>query len=285
MKKLLTRKYFPYVMIFPTLSIFLLMFIYPVLDSFWLSLHITRGESSRWGGLANYIRLMGDHEWWQSLLNMVEILVIQVPIMLFIALLMASILNSAIIKMKAFFRISFFMPAITSLVAYALVFSMLLDNGGLLNSILKSVGLPTVPWLLSPIWAKVSLGIAVTWHWSGYNMIIFLAAMQDIPTSLYEAATIDGATTWQRFLHITMPLLKPAILFTTVLSTMGTLRLFEEPQNLTAGGPDGATESPTQLMYQVFNSGELGYSSTIAYGIVLIVVFITIIQFKFMGEK
>ena len=285
MQKLLTRKYFPYLLILPSLILFASMFVYPVLNSFWLSLHIIRGESSRWGGAHNYIRLINDPMWWTSIINMIEILIFQVPLMLLLAMLLAIGLNSQLIKFKSFFRVSFFLPAVTSLVAYSIVFSMLLDNKGIINGLLGLFGIDPISWLMNPWGAKVSLIISVTWRWVGYNMVIYLAALQDIPVNLYEAATLDGASKFQQFKNITLPLLKPSILFTLVLSTLGTIQLFDEPFNLTKGGPADSTLSPTFLLYRVFSSFEIGYSSAIAYGIVLIVGFIALLQFKFLGSK
>ncbi len=274
-----------WVFISPILILFLCFMLYPIIDSFFMSFYFIRGERQSFVGLGNYIRLMQDTIFWRSVWNMFVILIIQVPTMLLLAMILASILNNPLLKLKGFFRLSLFLPTVTSLVAYAIIFFMLLSFEGIVNSMVKSFHIMPINWLDNPILAKMSLVLAITWRWTGYNMIIFLAALQNIPSSLYEAANIDGAKAWQKFFYITVPQLKPVILFTAILSTIGTIQLFDEPMNLTKGGPSDATLSPTMYLYNTaFKASNVGYGATIAWGIVVLVIILAAVQFKFLGR-
>jgi len=212
-------------------------------------------------------------------------MIIQVPLMLFFAIVLASSLH-AVKRFKALFRISFFMPAVTSLVAYSIIFSIMLMGDGIINQFLASLGIGAVPWLSHPWWAKAALILAMTWRWIGYNMIIYLAAMQNIQESFYEAASIDGAGRIKQFFTITIPQLKPVILFTAILSTIGTLQLFDEPFTLTKGGPSDATLTIGMYLYQTgFRYFDFGYASTLAYVIVIMIGTLSYIQFKVTGDE
>ncbi|MFV0432298.1 MAG: carbohydrate ABC transporter permease [Alphaproteobacteria bacterium] len=274
-----------WVFISPALILFLCFMVWPIIDSFFMSFYFIRGERQSFVGLGNYVRLMQDTIFWKSVWNMFTILIIQVPIMLFLSMLFASILNNPLLKFKGLFRVSIFLPTVTSLVAYSIIFFMMLSFEGVINSLLKSMAIGPFNWLDNPILAKLSIILAITWRWTGYNMIIFLAALQNIPYSLYEAASIDGAKAWQKFLFITVPQLKPVILFTAILSTIGTIQLFDEPMNLTKGGPSDATLSPTMYLYNTaFKASNVGYGAAIAWGIVVLVVILAIVQFKVIGK-
>lgn len=206
--------------------------------------------------------------------------------MLFLALILAVLLHSSLLKWKAMFRVSFFLPAVTSLVAYSIIFSIMLMNDGLMNQLLEWIGISSIPWLSHPFWAKVSLILAMTWRWVGYNMVIYLAALQNISEDLYEAASIDGASKVRQFFSITIPQLKPVILFTAILSTIGTLQLFDEPYTLTKGGPSDETLTIGMYLYQTgFRYFDFGYASTIAYVIVVLIAILSFIQFKVSGDE
>ena len=195
------------------------------------------------------------------------------------------LLNSGLGKLTGIFRVSFFMPAITALVAYAIIFFILLNQDfGLVNYLLSLVGVDAVPWLVNGFWAKVSIIMALTWRWTGYNMVIYLAGLQGIPDELYEAAAIDGAGRWQQFFYITIPQLRPVILFTVVLSTIGTLQLFDEPFVLTGGGPNNATLTIIMYLYQYgFQFFDFGYASALAYVLVVIIATLSYFQIRFAG--
>lgn len=277
----------PYLFIAPAVVLFLVFTLYPIVSSLLLSFQIREGGDYVFSGLANYARLFGDDLFYTALRNTFLILIIQVPIQLALALVLAVALNSALGRLRGFFRVSFFMPAITALVAYAIVFFIMLNQDfGLVNFALGLVGVEAVPWLTNGFWAKVSLILALTWRWTGYNMVIYLAGLQSIPDELYEAAAIDGAGRWRQFVSITIPQLRPIILFTVVLSTIGTLQLFDEPYILTNGGPNNATLTIALYLYQNgFQFFDFGYASAIAYVLVVLIGLLSYFQIRFAGGE
>ncbi|WP_027091406.1 carbohydrate ABC transporter permease [Cohnella thermotolerans] len=280
-----TKSYIPYLFLTPAIVLFAIFMVYPILYSFLLSFQTSQGGEMTFAGLDNYRRLFSDDIFFTALKNTFVLLVVQVPIMLFGAIVLASMLNS-IKRWKGLFRVSFFMPAVTSLVAYSIIFSIMLMEDGLINQFLGALGIKAIPWLSDPIWAKAALILAMTWRWTGYNMVIFLAAMQNIPESLYEAASLDGAGRFKQFFAVTIPQLKPVILFTAILSTIGTLQLFDEPYTLTKGGPSDATLTIGMYLYQTgFRYFDFGYASTLAYVIVVLIAVVSFIQFKWTEEK
>lgn len=288
LKRLRTTNWItPYLFIAPAIVLFLIFTVYPVIQSLWLSFQVKRGGEMMFGGLANYSRLMNDPLFWTSVKNTLIILLIQVPIMTFLALILAVLVNAAFVRFKAFFRISLFMPVITALVAYSIVFKLILDeNYGLVNFLLSTVGMEKIGWLTDSTWAKVSLIMAITWRWTGYNMVIFLAGLQNIPKDLYEAASLDGAGTVRQFFSITIPQMKPVILFSVVLSTIGTLQLFDESYILTKGGPANATLTITQYLYQQgFKFFDFGYASAISYVLVIMIAVLSYVQMKWAGDE
>lgn len=279
------KAHVPYLFIAPAVILFSIFMLYPIISSFILSFQTSTGGEMAFNGLDNYKRLFSDAIFLTALKNTFIILIIQVPVMMILALVVATLLNSALLKLKGLFRVAFFLPAVTSLVAYSIIFSIMLMNDGLINQILAAVGLDAIPWLSNPFWAKVSLIIAMTWRWVGYNMVIYLAGLQNIPEELYEAASMDGASKIRQFFSITIPQLKPVILFTVVLSTIGTLQLFDEPYTLTKGGPSDSTLTIGMYLYQTgFRYFDFGYASTIAYVIVVLIAILTAIQFKVTGD-
>ena len=282
----LSIKKAPYLFIAPAVLLFLGFTLYPVVAAFALSFRKQEGGGYSFAGLSNYTRLFQDELFYTALKNTFVILLVQVPIMIVLALGLAVALNAGLGWLKGFFRISFFMPAITVLVAYAIVFIILLNKDfGLVNYLISLVGLDKVPWLTSGFWAKVSLILALLWRWTGYNMVILLAGLQGIPTDLYEAASVDGAGPWRRFVSITIPQLRPVILFTVVLSTIGTLQLFDEPYVLTNGGPNNATLTIVMYLYQNgFQFFDFGYASAIAYVLVVIIAILGYLQIR-LGDS
>ncbi|NJP38619.1 sugar ABC transporter permease [Bacillus luteus] len=283
---MVTPKTAPYFFIAPAVLFFLVFTLWPVIQSLLLSFQTSTGGQSEFAGFDNYIRLFNDGLFYTALFNTFTILIIQVPIMLSIAVVLAVLMNSALLKMRGFFRVAFFMPAITALVAYAIVFMIMLDeNFGLVNYALSLVGIDPVAWLNDPFWAKVSLIIAITWRWTGYNMVIFLAGLQNISNDLYEAASIDGAGKIRQFFSITLPQLKPIFLFTAVLSTIGTLQLFDEPFILTDGGPNNSTLTISLYLYlNGFRYFDFNYASAIAYVLVIIIALFSYVQMKVVGD-
>lgn len=275
------------------LGIFML---YPILYSLMLSTTSSKGIISKFVGLSNYKRLLSDTLFLTALKNTFIFLIIQVPIMLTLALIIATILNDKSIKFRGFFRTGIFLPAVTSLVAYTVLFKMMFSLDGFINMMLMNIHVinQPIPWLMDPFWARVTVIIAMTWRWTGYNMIFYLSGLQNVPDELYEAAEIDGANKIQQFFKITIPMLKPIILFTTIMSTIGTLQLFDEPMNLSAGGTTAATIGPgnsllTMSVY-IYNlcfkyMPNFGYAATVSYVIVFIIAILAILQFKLAGDK
>ncbi len=252
-----------------------------------MSLYENVNGTQEFVGAGNYTRAMDDPLLWTALKNTAIILVVQVPVMLALAVGIAVALNSTLLRGRAFFRLGFFLPTVTGLVAYGIVFAVLLNTQyGLVNWLLGLVGVGEVPWLTDPLWARISLGLALTWHYTGYNAVIFLARLQSLPTELYDAAAVDGASARQSFRHVTLPGLRPALLLTTVLSTIGTLQLFDEPYVLTGGGPDNATLTIGVYLYQnAFKYFDFGYASAVAYILTVLIGILGVVQFRLLGEK
>ncbi|GHV82335.1 lactose ABC transporter permease [Spirochaetia bacterium] len=270
-----------------SLLIFILSF-YPMLNAFILSLQTGLGNNLRFTGIWNYFRLFQDEVFLNSVANVFVYLLFQVPVMLFMALILASILNYPKLKFKGLFRTLIFLPCATALVSSAMIFKTFFSVDGIVNFLLLHSHILSSPisWLTHPVWAKVIIILVITWRWTGYNTIFYLAGLQNIDSSVYEAARIDGATAGQQFFKITLPLLRPVILLTTIMSTNGTLQLFDEVKNLTAGGPGNATITISQYIYNlsfVYNP-QFGYAAAVSYSILIMVALLSFIQMK-VGDK
>ncbi|MFC6962281.1 carbohydrate ABC transporter permease [Halocatena marina] len=239
-------------------------------------------------GLSNYQRLLfEDSLFHQSLFNTSFIFFIQVPLMVGLGLATALVLDAKFIRAKGLFRTIIALPVATGLVAYSTIF-LLLFNGdiGLINYTLERIGIGTISWLGDAWWARITLVIAVTWRWLGYNMIILLAGLQTVPEQLYEAAEVDGATQWQKFRFVTLPQLRPVLLFVVVSSTIGTFQIFAEPYVITGGGPSNATITIVQYIYrQAFIQLNLGYASAVSVALVVLVSVMSIIQLRYGGSE
>lgn len=276
-----------YWFVLPAVALFAIFFLYPLLSSLWQSFFSTAGGVSTWVGGAQYTRLFHDPLVAKSLFNVGLILVIQVPLMVCTALGLAYLLNQSWLRFRTGFRAIHFLPAVTTLVAYSLVFRvMLATDGGAVNQMLGMFGMSPVDWLNSEAWSRVALIASITWRWTGYNMIIILAGLQGIPAELYEAARIDGAGRWAIFTKIVVPQLRPVILFSSITSTIGALQLFDENFILTGGGPNNATLTPVLYLYKVgFQQFDFGYASAIAWLLVAIIAVVSVVQFVIMKEK
>ena len=236
--------------ILPSIILVTVLVFYPMVQAFIISLKSGMGNNLSFVGIDNYKRLLTDSTFKKALFNTVLYLIIQVPIMIILALAISSLLNDKKLKARGFFRTAIFLPCVTSLVAYSIIFKSLFATDGFINIFLLKINLISEPiaWITHPIWAKLLIIIAITWRWTGYNMVFYLAGMKSIDDSIYEAAEIDGANTFVKFKNITLPLLKPIILFTTINSTIGTLQLFDETVNITNGGPANATITISQYI-------------------------------------
>jgi lactose/L-arabinose transport system permease protein len=226
----------------PAAVLLIVFFAYPLARSIRESFYSTSGGVETFAGVAQYQKLFGDPLVRKSFANAGLFLIIQVPIMISLAVFLAYCVHQSWLKFHQTFRYIYFLPAITTLVAYALVFRVLLTtNGGIVNQFLLALGQSPIDWLNSPGWSRVSVIAALTWRWTGYNMIIILAGLQAIPLEQFDSAALDGAKWWRTFRSIVIPQLRPVILFTTVTSTIGTLQLFDENFILTQGGPNNAS--------------------------------------------
>ncbi|SEJ65330.1 lactose/L-arabinose transport system permease protein [Deinococcus reticulitermitis] len=276
----------PYLFILPYLLIFLSFWAWPIVSSFLMSFKDTRlGDAAPYGA-ANWSRLVGDEFFRTALRNTMVILAIQVPLMLSLATALAVALNSRLLRAQGLFRFAFFAPLVVGTVAYSAVFRLLFNSDfGVVNRALTGLGLPAVDWLNQPVSAMAVIILAMTWRWTGYNAIILLAGLQSISEDVYEAAALDGATPWQQFWKITVPLLRPTLLFCLVLSIIGTLQLFTEPALITNSGPGNATMTlGTYLYQQGFRSFNFGYASAIAYTVAALAAVFSALQLRLFGR-
>ena len=266
------------------------MSFYPMIRAFIISLQTGAGANMRFADpiFSNYKRILADKVFQQSIVNTFLYLIIQVPIMLILAILLAQLLNNKDLKFRGFFRTCVFLPCATSLVSYSLIFRSMFATDGLINSILIKLGILSTGYnfLGNSTSAKIVIILALIWRWTGYNMVFYLAGLQNIDYSVYEASYIDGATPFQQFLKITVPLLKPTILLTAIMSTSGTLQLFDESVNLTAGGPGKSTMTLAHYIYNIsfVETPKFNYAAALSVFILVSVAILSAIQMK-VGDK
>lgn len=272
----------------PAALLIVLVSFVPMIQALVLSLQTGRGTRLSWADPLwyNYERLLGDEIFRQTLVNTFIYLVIQVPIMLGLALVLANLLNNPRLRFKAFWRTSIFLPCAVSLVAYSLVFRTMFATDGFVNDVLAVFGAAPVNWLGEPDTARFVLILGLLWRWTGFNMIFFLAGLQNIDRSTIEAARMDGANAWQTFWRVTVPQLRPIILLTAIMSTNGTLQLFDESWALTRGGPAYASMSMSHYLYEVSfqRNPNFGYGAALAYVILILVAVLAFIQLR-VGDK
>nr|WP_296009461.1 sugar ABC transporter permease [uncultured Blautia sp.] len=274
--------------ILPSLVLIICFVFYPMVQAFLTSFQTGIANNTEFGGIANYKRMLTDSTFRKSLFNTVLYLIVQVPVMIMLALVISSMLNNKKLKFRGFFRTAIFLPCVTSLVAYSIIFKSLFANDGFINGMLMNLHIISEPvnWLTNVTFARILIILAITWRWTGYNMIFYLSGLQSIDKGIYEAASIDGATGFQKFRYMTLPLLKPIILFTTINSTIGTLQLFDEPMNITQGGPANSTITISQYIYNLLFKYQpnFGYAAAVSYVIVVLIVVLSFIQMK-VGDK
>ena len=270
--------------VLPAVCLIALMSFYPMVQALLLSLQSGKGNALKWTGFTNYTRLLKDKTFIAAFQNVYFYLIVQVPIMLVSALILAQMLNDKTLRGKGVYRTLIFLPCATSLVSSAIIFKQLFSSNGFINVMLMNLSLinEPLPFLSDPGWARVIIVITMLWRWTGYNMIFYLAGLQNIGEQIYEAARIDGASITQQFFKLTVPLLKPIILLTTILSTNGTLQLFDEVRTMTNSGPGNATMSLSTYIYRLTfeNVPQFGYAAAIAFTIFIMVAVLSSIQRK-----
>ncbi|HEX2716127.1 MAG TPA: sugar ABC transporter permease [Gemmatimonadaceae bacterium] len=274
----------------PALTLIGIFFLLPVLASLVLSLTdfdiyaVADASNSRFVGLANYGRLLKDPVFWRALLNTFYFALVGGPLTVAVSLGAALLVNSKLVRWQAFFRTIYFAPFVTTLVAVAIVWRYLYHpQYGFLNYALGALGVDPIDWLGNPKWAMPAIILMSVWKNFGYNMLIFVAALQSIPQDLYEAAELDGANAVQRFRHITLPMLGPALAFVGVVTMIGYFQLFAEPYVMTSGGPLRATTSVVLYMYEEgFRWWRMGFAASIAFVLFVIIALATLLQRRFV---
>ena len=271
----------------PAVLLICLCSFYPMIQAFILSLKTGLGVNLKFGGFTNYARILKDPTFRGTLFNTFFYLIVQVPIMLVLALALASMLNNKDLRFKGIFRTCIFLPCATSLVSYSMIFRSMFANDGFINTVLRGLGMSPVMWFANAWTARVVIIIALVWRWTGYNMVFYLSGLQNIEYSVYEAAKIDGASPLQTFFKITVPLLKPTILMTTITSTNGTLQLFDESLNLTNGGPGKSTMTMSHYIYNTsfVQSPNFGYAAAMSIIILVMVAILALLQMKVGDER
>ncbi|BAY11772.1 carbohydrate ABC transporter permease [Calothrix sp. NIES-2098] len=279
-----------YLFMMPAILVLGIFVVLPILYAVFLSLHkvqLLGGIEYQFIGFRNFTRLVEDERVWIALRNTAEYVAIVVPTQTILALVLAVTLNSGI-RGKNWWRILYFLPTVTSSAVLTLIFMWIYNTDGLLNNFLASVGLPTYNWLGDPAVALKGIMIMNIWSTAPFYMVIYLAALQDIPQSLYEAAELDGANGWQTFLHVTIPILQPVTFFVVAMGVIGTFQLFDQSYIFSGGtgGPNNATLTVVLLIYQaVFRNLQMGYAAAIAFLLAAIIITITLIQRRLFGGE
>ena len=281
-----------WILALPFTLLFMVFTVWPVIQSLFMSVTDTRAKDLRTPfdvdviGLDNYTRALTDETFLRSARNTAYFVVVGVPLTLLLALAAAVALDRGITRFRSAFRLGFYTPVVTSIVAVAVVWQFLLQQEfGLINTVLGWVGIEGPNWLGDPNWSMPALIMMAAWRNFGTGMIIFLAGLQSVPWALHEAASIDGANAWQRFRLITIPMLRPTILFVSVTTMIGYLQFFEEPFVMTNGGPLDSTISMSMYTYKQFGFGNYGYAASMSYLIFVVIAIVTAIQFRLLREN
>ncbi|MBP2472810.1 cellobiose transport system permease protein [Crossiella equi] len=284
----LDTKLTPYLFVTPFFLIFGAFGLFPLLYTAWVSLHDwqTVDGNQGWVGLANYYELFGDPNFYNALGNTVSLFIVSTVPQLLAALGIAALLDRGV-RGSTFWRAGLLLPNVVSVVAVALVFTQIFGRDfGIVNWLLEMVGLPRVNWQADTWSSHLAVSVMVMWRWTGYNALLYLAAMQSVPRELYEAAFVDGASRWRVFWSITVPSIRPTILFTVVVSTIAGMQLFTEPALFDpkgtsgSGGSDRQFQTLTMYLYEKgFRVFDAGYASAIAWVLFLIVLVFALLNF------
>jgi len=280
----------PYLYIAPFFILFAIFGIFPLLYTGWVSLTDRNllAPTSNFIGLQNYSELMRDEYFWNAVENTLGIWVLSTIPQLVLALVIAHVLNRSL-RVRTFFRMSILLPQVTSLVAVALIFTQLFGyRYGLINYLLNQVGIENINWEAGRLSSWIALSTMVTWRWVGYNALLYLAAMQSIPDELYEASAVDGARSWRQFIHVTVPMIRPTIIFTVIISTIGGLQLFTEPflfqpvKSGSTGGSGRQYQTVSMYLYEKAFGGtqfDFGYAAAIAWCLFLLIAVISFVNY------
>lgn len=285
--KRLHKGYLPYLMVSPYLLHLLVFAAFPVVFSIVLTFFNWNIISPmEWNGLGNWKHVISDRLFWKSIYNTLKFLSVHIPLQIIIALALAEVLNQKI-KLRSFFRAAFFMPVVISGVVVTIMWQQLLGyENGIINRLLVSIGLGKVGWLTDPDIAMISIALMATWKNVGLYVILFLVGLQTVPKQYYEAADLEGASHWQKFTRITIPMINPTIFMVMVLSTLGGFSLFIEPYIMTGGGPMNSTLSAVLYIYkEAFEYYHMGYSATLGLFFALMIVLVVILQKRFIEKE
>ncbi|MBK7107074.1 MAG: sugar ABC transporter permease [Ignavibacteriae bacterium] len=277
-----------YIFLAPAMTAIFAFFFIPVISAFVISFtdfdiySLSDYSNARFVGFKNYINLFYDQLFWQALKNTFYFVIFAGPLSIAVSLGAAMLLNSKLVRFKGIFRLTYFLPVVTTLIAVSIIWRFIYHpKFGILNFMLDFIGVNPIDWLGDPNLALPAIVIMSVWKNFGYNMIIFIAGLQNIPQYLYEAAELEGASGWQKFKSITIPMLAPTTLFISIITMIGYFQLFAEPYVMTQGGPLNSTLSIVLYMYnEGFRWWNMGYSASIAFVLFFIIFIATIIQFK-----
>ncbi|HLP18567.1 MAG TPA: sugar ABC transporter permease [Bacteroidota bacterium] len=282
-----------YLFLFPALAALTIFFFLPVIAALLLSLtdfdiySLANFSNARFVGLRNYFDLMRDPLFWKALTNTLYFVAVGGPLSVMTSLGAALLVNSKMVRYQGIFRSIYFLPVVTTLVAVSIVWRFLYHpRYGMLNYLLSLVGIGQIDWLGDPAWAMPAIILLAVWKNFGYNMIIFIAGLQNIPVYLYEAARLDGASAFDQFRKITVPMLAPTTFFVVVITMIGYFQLFAEPYVMTDGGPLQSTMSVVLMMYKTgFKWWSMGYSAAVAFALFAIIAGATVIQMKLQQQS
>jgi multiple sugar transport system permease protein len=274
----------------PFLLLFAMFTAGPVLASLFMSVTDIRSTDLRnpfaveFTGFSNYVEVLSDPLFHKVAINTAIFVLVGVPLTMGLALAAAVGLNS-ITWLRSFFRLGYYLPVVTSIVAVAVVWRFLLQPEGPINALLGTIGIDGPDWLQSTTFALPSLIVMTAWRNLGTLMVIFLAGLQTVPQEMLEAAEVDGAGRWQRFRYVTVPILRPTLLFGAVITGIGYLQFFEEPFVMTQGGPLDATRSMAMYVYDQFGFGNYGFAAAASYVLFVAIVALTVVQFRILQPK
>jgi putative chitobiose transport system permease protein len=274
----------PYIFIIPAGIILVLFFFIPFFESFWLSFHNFRHSvySPAWVGLENYIKLFNSPIFWKTLLNTFIYLVVAVPLLVVIPIIIAIAVNQKLLGIK-FYRISIYLPVVVSIVVAGIAWKWLYADNGILNYFLSFLGSGKIGWLTDPNVALYSVIAVTVWKGLGYYMVIYLASLTSVPKELYEAADIDGASTFIKHMTVTIPHLKPAIALVSVMSAVSAMKVFVEIYVMTQGGPLNSSKTIVYYIYQrAFENLDLGYASAMGIVLLFIILGLSLINIRYI---